>query len=281
MKIYFFGDIHGNTDALEVALRQADSLKPDEVICLGDIIGWLPWGRDTLKTIMTLGIPSVAGNHDLMVAGVFTDSPSQIDRMQATAYTAGTLHEDPQSIDYLLSLKLTIEKKDLIILHHSPFELPGENQPISIENFTYLDEEKIKSNLANWQTLPYRTIISGHDHIPMLFELTKEGNIIKHPIKGVFNGKPFIEERFTLRENSKYWVKAGAIGGPYRDGIPCVNSLLYDSESFTISFFRLVYDVKKVSERLRNHRFFRNITTIQKYIRTIHDFSKTLERGSG
>ena len=37
----------------------------------------------------SLGFPTVAGNHDLLVAGVFKDFPQQLDRIEATAYNAG------------------------------------------------------------------------------------------------------------------------------------------------------------------------------------------------
>lgn len=279
MRLYFFGDIHGNDIALKTVFRHADTMKPDEVICLGDIVGWLPWGKKTLEALMKMGIPSVAGNHDLMVAGVFTDSRDQVDRMQATAYTAGTLVDLPDHLEYLASLPLKIEHGENIIVHFSPFDLPEEAAPPRIENFTYLDEKKLKDSLTKWIRFPAKIIFSAHDHLPALYELTKDGEIRKYPIKAKNSlsssyGYETIEEKFVLNDSSKYWVKAGAVGGPYRDGVPMVNSVLYDERENTISFFRINYDVKEVSNALRMHRFFRNIETIQRYIRTAYEWSK-------
>lgn len=276
MRIYSFGDIHGNDKALEAVLKHVDSVKTDEVICLGDIVGWLPWGRKTLETIMNMGIPSIAGNHDLMVIGAFQDKKEQTDRMQATAYTAGTLADFPHLLEYLSSLPLIMEKVSSVIVHFSPFDLPGEGEPLSIDNFTYLGEEKLKESIPKWKDFSARVIISGHDHLPALYELTKDGQVKKYPIRAKSSSSAgVIEERFELDGSSKYWVKAGAVGGPYRDGVPMVNSVLYDSDEEEVTFFRIPYDVWNVAEELRLNRFFRNIETIQRYIRTAYAWNRT------
>jgi hypothetical protein len=124
MRTYFFGDIHGNGYALERCLAHLDEVKPDQVYCLGDLMGWLPFGDRSLRRMRALDFPTVAGNHDLLVTGLFTDHPEQLDRMQATAYNAGLLSTYPGAIDYLLSLPLVLETDDYTVVHHSPFDLP-------------------------------------------------------------------------------------------------------------------------------------------------------------
>ncbi len=95
MRTYFFGDIHGNVDALDVCLMRLEEQKADEVYCLGDLAGWLPFGNRTFARLRSAGFPTVAGNHDLLIAGAITDFPDQLDRMQATAYNAGLLFAEP------------------------------------------------------------------------------------------------------------------------------------------------------------------------------------------
>ena len=124
MRTYFLGDIHGNAYALERCLAHMDEIRADRVYCLGDLVGWLPFGDRTLTRMRALDLPTVAGNHDLMVAGLFTDHPNQLDRMQASAYNAGLLSTVPGAIEYLLSLPLTLEGEDYVVVHHSPFHLP-------------------------------------------------------------------------------------------------------------------------------------------------------------
>jgi 3',5'-cyclic AMP phosphodiesterase CpdA len=97
-------------------------------------VGWLPFGDRSLRRTRALDFPTVAGNHDLLVAGLFTDHPEQLDRMQATAYNAGLLSTYPGAIDYLRSLPLVLETDDYTVVHHSPFDLPplDRQQPLLV-----------------------------------------------------------------------------------------------------------------------------------------------------
>ncbi len=249
---------------MEACLQHIEKLKPDKAFCMGDIIGWLPWGHETLKIIFDYNIPSVVGNHELLVLGTLVDNPSQIDRMQATAYTAGLLNDKSDLVSFIENLPLVMEESNFIVLHHNPFTLPNEKEAINISHFSYFEEKDLTFYLSEWSKMKHHLIFSGHDHIPMFFELTEQQKIIKHPLPANQN-----DYTIELKPSSKYWVKAGAVGGPYRDGIPCACTVMYDSSENTITFFRLEYDTNYLFKKLREHRFFRNIPTIQKYIRTL------------
>ncbi len=263
MRTYFFGDLHGNVYALDACLKHLEEQKADAVYCLGDLAGWLPFGDRTFALMRSRGFPTVAGNHDLLIAGVITDFPDQVDRMQATAYNAGLLFPMEGAIDYLLSLPLVIENEHFTIVHHSPFDLPPEGSPPTIESFGYLDRAALEKAVAPWRRHHGRLIVSGHDHIPAVYELPEEKEVKVH--------RTGLEKSTTLylHENSRYWIKAGSVGGPYRDGTPVANSVLYDSEAQTITMFRIPYDTNPLCEALSAHRFCRNLPTIKKYIQLL------------
>ena len=260
MRTYFFGDLHGNIPGLEACLKHMETQKPDAVYCLGDIAGWLPFGDQTFERVRSAGFPTVAGNHDLLIAGVITDHPNQLDRMQATAYNAGLLYPITGAIDFLLDLPLSIERDDFTVVHHSPFDLPAHNSAPTIACFNYLDDAALQASVTAWRQYPARLIISGHDHIPAVFELTGSAEVKVH--------RPEIDATLIvhLKEHSRYWVKAGSVGGPYRDGVPVANSVLYDSESQTLELFRIPYDTRPLWKALSAHRFCRNLPTIGKYV---------------
>lgn len=260
MRYYFFGDIHGNVDALGTCLAHMEKQKADRIFCLGDLAGWLPFGDRTLLRMRETGLPTVAGNHDLLIAGVITDNPAQLDRMQATAYNAGLIYPVPGAVDYLLGLPLTIEESGFTVVHHSPFTLPSGNSPLTIGSFGYLEETTLREALPAWQHYPKQLIFSGHDHIPAVYELRDGGGVTVHRPQG--------EESLTvcIERTSRYWVKAGSVGGPYRDGTPVVNSVLYDSGLETITLFRISYDTSQLCGQLAAHRFCRNLPTLQKYV---------------
>lgn len=265
MRAYFFADIHGNSYALEACLQHLNTLKADQAYCLGDLVGWLPFGDRTLTRLRSLALPTVAGNHDLLVAGLFTDHPDQRDRMQATAYNAGLLSTVPGAADYLLSLPLLLEREDFVAVHHSPFHLPLPGTSPNIESFNYLDESALTQSLEAWRSHPKRLIFSGHDHVPAVYELPDTLN--SPSLSEVIVHRPGPHESLTLQldPHSRYWIKAGSIGGPYRDGVPVANPVLYDSKAQTVTLFRLSYPTDQLRRELASHRFSRNLPTLKRY----------------
>lgn len=266
MRYYFFGDIHGNEDALKCCINHLNETRIDRVYCLGDIVGWLPFGDRTFKRLQSLHLPTVAGNHDLLVAGLFTDHPQQLDRMQASAYNAGLLSTVPGAIDYLSQLPLFIEEEHFIMTHHSPFHLPRSGEAVTIESFNYLDKTALEESLERWRTFPHSIIVSGHDHIPAIYELPhthhspRFEDVIVHRCEAI---APFV---VRLKPHARYWIKAGSVGGPYRDGIAVCNSALLDTDRMTVTLFRLPYPLQRLHEELANHPFCRNLPTLKRYM---------------
>lgn len=266
MRYYLFGDIHGNEYALERCLNHLDQMQISRAYCLGDLVGWLPFGDRTLKRMRSMDIPTVAGNHDLLVAGLFTDHADQFDRMQASAYNAGLLSTVPGASDYLLSLPLILEEADFAITHHSPFHLPGPGMRITIESYNYLDEVTLVQCLERWREYPKRIIFSGHDHVPAIFELPHSSGVPKFEDVIVHQTQQLSPLTVRLMPDSKYWVKAGSVGGPYRDGMVVCNSVLFDSGEQTITLFRLPYPTEQLHQELDAHRFYMNLPAMKKYL---------------
>jgi predicted phosphodiesterase len=261
MRSYFFGDIHGNTYALERCLAHLNEVRADRVYCLGDLVGWLPFGDRSLRRMRLLNFPTVAGNHDLLVAGLFSDHPEQLDRMQATAYNAGLLSTYPGAIDYLRSLPLVIEGEDFTVVHHSPFTLPASGHAATIACFGYLHEAALRQSLEAWRCQPNRLIFSGHDHLPAVFELRE--NSSSEPMVH----RPSATQSLTLqlRPDARYWIKVGSVGGPYRDDCPVANSALYDSDAQTVTLFRLPYPTQFLGLELDSQPFLGRLPTIKRY----------------
>ena len=266
MKNYFFGDIHGNAFALDAVIQHYRQIKPDNIYCLGDLVGWLPFGDRTLTRMRSLNLPTVAGNHDLMVAGLFPDHPHQLDRMQASAYNAGLLSTLPGAMDYLLSLPLSIETAEMAILHNSPFHLPSPGMTPAITHFNYLDEEALSGRLEAWRSFPKKMIFSGHDHKPAVYELVESEKMPN--LNDVRIHRPTAGESMTilLNSGSRYWIKAGSVGGPYRDGVFAANSVLWDSSAHTLTLFRILYPLDQLRHNLSNNRYCRNLKTLLPYL---------------
>ncbi len=272
MKIYFFGDIHGNEYALEACLQHAAQIKPDEIYCLGDLVGWLPFGDRTLARMRLLGFPTVAGNHDMMVAGLFKDHPQQLDRMQATAYNAGLLSAIPGAVEFLRSLPLFLERENFFITHNNPFLLPAQGEVPAIECFEYLTEAVLEASLSEWSNFPKQVIFSGHDHVPAIYELPA-GASSPPELGEIKVHRPPAGQGLTLRLHlsSRYWVKAGSLA-MNRDSVPMANSVLYDTVEETITLFRLPFPAVRLGRELQSHFFAPNLTAVRNYIGLLDEY---------
>lgn len=62
-------DIHGNLEALEAVLAELDRRAIDRIACLGDVVGYNADPDACAAILRERGIPSVAGNHDLIATG--------------------------------------------------------------------------------------------------------------------------------------------------------------------------------------------------------------------
>jgi len=64
MKIALFYDIHANLPALEACLADIERQRPDQVFCLGDLVGYNIWPNEVVREIRRRGISTIAGNYD-------------------------------------------------------------------------------------------------------------------------------------------------------------------------------------------------------------------------
>ncbi len=64
MTIALFSDIHANLPALEAFFADVEKRQPDQIFCLGDLVGYNIWPNEVILAIRQRGIPTIAGNYD-------------------------------------------------------------------------------------------------------------------------------------------------------------------------------------------------------------------------
>lgn len=62
MRIAVFSDIHSNLPALKAVLFDIEKEHVNKVICLGDLIGYLPFPNEVIEEVKALNIPVIMGN---------------------------------------------------------------------------------------------------------------------------------------------------------------------------------------------------------------------------
>src|SRR6185437_15729287 len=69
MRVAVISDVHANEHALEAVLREIDEAAPDELWCLGDVVGYGPAPNRCCEVISERADLCLVGNHDLVALG--------------------------------------------------------------------------------------------------------------------------------------------------------------------------------------------------------------------
>lgn len=208
MKTAIISDIHSNLEALTAVLSVIDALPHDEIVCLGDIVGYGANPDECVDVIRERKIPAVMGNHDKAAAGLIeTDDFSQMAKA-GIAWSKKSLKGE--SLAFLKALPLIMETPDILYVHSSP-DNPGD--------FRYLIYPS--DAFVSYDSFSQKVCFVGHTHRPVIFD----------PLSG--------ESAVLTREKSI--VNVGSVGQP-RDGDWRACFALFDSERWSVEFFRVEYD---------------------------------------
>jgi diadenosine tetraphosphatase ApaH/serine/threonine PP2A family protein phosphatase len=225
VRIAVLSDIHGNLEALEAVLADADRRGADALYSLGDIVGYGPNPAECLELVRRRAAVSLAGNHDAAVAGLTALDEFNKFARWGVEWTRSQL--DPRLIAYLAALPYVHRGPDLLLVHASPVEPERWHY---IHGLADIDE--------NFAVFEERLCFVGHSHRPGMYAIGKGGGVAR------------CSEPETLRPGFRYLVNAGSVGQP-RDRDPRASYVVYDSVGGSIEVLRVAYPVAKTQERMR------------------------------
>jgi len=234
VRLLLLSDIHSNLEALEACLAAAPA--HDVVVNLGDIVGYGASPNEVTQRSRSLGKFFVRGNHDKAVTGL-----TDLNDFNPIAGVAALWTRDqltPENIEWLRALPqgpIAIpEVPDVQFVHGSP-----------------LDEDEYVVNseeaFASLQQSATAITFFGHTHLQGGFYDNGNGDDAFYPeYKTV--GKS--EQRdFSLEKNARYLINPGSVGQP-RDGDWRAAFATFDTETNTVVFRRVPYDLKTAQDRI-------------------------------
>src|SRR3712207_428900 len=118
MRIAIASDIHGNRHAFEAVIAAAEADGADELLCLGDLVGY---GADPDACVALADAHCtvcLAGNHDLAVIGVLSLEEFSRGAALAAQWTRDVI--EPATRDFLLSLAPQGSADGVGLFHASP-----------------------------------------------------------------------------------------------------------------------------------------------------------------
>jgi len=214
LKVAFLSDIHGNLEALTVALKILDDRSVDRLVCLGDIVGYGANPSECLALIRKRTSTVILGNHDAAAIGKENIAYFNEYARAAALWTKSVLSKAEKK--YLQTLPYEIQEGNLHFVHGTPLE-PERWHYIFSPYDTVGQFEAVKGDVC----------FVGHSHVP--------GD---YPERDVQDG------------TGKRIINVGSVGQPRdRDARLCF--VLYDTETEEAEFVRAEYDIEVTVEKIR------------------------------
>jgi diadenosine tetraphosphatase ApaH/serine/threonine PP2A family protein phosphatase len=221
-----FGDVHGNLEALDAVLKALEKERCDQLVCLGDIIGYGANPKECLDKIRSRDIAVVAGNHDLAATGKFDINAFNSAARDAILYSIARLA--PGDLEYLGSLPLVKDLEEFAAVHASPLKPADFEYVFTVEQASAAFDAAIR---------PLTFI--GHSHVPVVF--------FQDPGVTDFT----YASEFFLRRRRKIIFNCGSVGQP-RDGDPAACYVIFETAVAKIRLERIAYDVDTAAKKIIN-----------------------------
>ena len=221
-------DVHANLAALEAVLAELDASRPDELWCLGDLVGYGAKPNECTRTIAGRASFCLAGNHDLAIIGTIDLADFSGDAGTAAAWTRDVLEDDARTFLDGLDAQGT---RDGVELYHGSARDP-------VWEYVLSDESAIVT-LALTQA---PVVLVGHSHVAL--------HVAVEDLSLVEGGLAAGGSTFNLG-GRRCLLNPGSVGQP-RDGDPRAAWLELDFDTQTATFKRTDYDIERTQREIRD-----------------------------
>ena len=216
MRYAIISDIHSNLEALTKALEVIEQHSVDEIICLGDIVGYGANPNECIELIQQRCRYVIKGNHDEAILTPILTQRFTEDARAAIQWTLQYITEN--NIAYLRSLAFSTTVNDLLFVHASP---------CNPEHWSYILEEETAKHM--FECFSESLCFIGHTHAPAIFSPDGQADSIVH-------GKRFL-------------INVGSIGQP-RDQIPDLSFGIFDEMRWTYENIRCPHDLDSAIKKI-------------------------------
>jgi len=219
MRLAVISDIHSNLDAFTAVMDDISKLKIDDIISLGDNIGYGAQPEEVIKNLKHHRISSVLGNHELAILdknyfktfGPFAGKALKINKKRMSNH----------SLRYIAGLQPCLVRYDCRFVHGLP--------PDTITKYIFNEPEKRIINIMS--RLKQKITFVGHTHQMAIYGLDH----------GVLKKKKLLKCRLSLAKSRRYIINTGSVGQP-RDSYNEAKYIIWDSDHYTIESRFVPYD---------------------------------------
>ncbi|HKB41320.1 MAG TPA: metallophosphoesterase family protein [Gemmataceae bacterium] len=227
-------DVHSNLEALRAVLSDIDAQGVDDILCLGDVIGYGPDPRDCLDLIMNRCRITMLGNHD--EAALFDPKSFNPYAERVIFWTRAQLELPGEARalqerrwEYLAEMPRLHKEDGFTYVHASP------RNPTS--EYVFPEDVYDQRKMTKIFSMIERGCFMGHTHVPGV--ITEDGQYF-HPED--LGGEHKLDERKVL-------CNVGSVGQP-RDNDRRACYVVFDGE--TIRFRRVPYNYDVTRKKIQS-----------------------------
>lgn len=235
MRYAILSDIHANLEALTAVLADIAAQRIDQVLCLGDSVGYGADPKACLTRLEEAHAVGVCGNHEWGCLGKLDVRWFNEAAGRAIEWTRDQLSFT--ELDALRRLPLTATEGPLTLVHGT-LAHP--------DRFDYLIE--IGQGLDSARSCRTLVCAVGHTHVSFVLEVDRQGHQVRRLLT---SAQEVSEVRLTDdAERFRYLLNPGSVGQP-RDGDPRAGYAILDAADHRVWIRRIPYDIERAQAKIR------------------------------
>lgn len=229
MRALVVSDLHSNAAALRAVFARIRRKRVDDIICLGDFVGYGAEPNQVLDAMRNARWTKVfiRGNHDRVAAGMDEGESFNPAAKEAALWTRDRLSgPNRRFLETLPPGPITHETA--LLCHGSPYDE---------DEYVFTEHHAAEILVA----FDAPIILFGHTHLPAVFSIGKDKTVSGTLIRG--------EATIRLDRSQRYLINPGSVGQP-RDRNPASSCAIIDTARMTVQFFRVPYDLEKTQRAI-------------------------------
>ncbi len=226
-------DIHANNTALQAVLSDAEKRGYDQVMHLGDAVGYGPHPHDVVETLRGLDATCVMGNHDQMLLEYADDTREYKESVVAAALKWQLTRLTERDIRWIRTWRDGIDDSLVGARYRH-------GTPSSLDE--YMDSvTAAREAFTQWQG---RIGFVGHTHTPIVYAT------LNAPVGEWIKTQPLSDGgTYMVPPAARVILNPGSVGQP-RDGNPKASYAIFDTSRNVFEVIRVPYDVARTQEAM-------------------------------
>ncbi|MCR4316227.1 MAG: metallophosphoesterase family protein [Planctomycetes bacterium] len=251
MKQAIVSDLHSNVEAMTAVLEDIKSQKVDEIICLGDVVGYGPQPNELIDIAQEHFAWTIKGNHDEAVIGTpigFNPQAKKAIDWTRKVVKPGLLGmfggKKAARWKYLQNLETIRKEGRVTYVHGSPIDhVMDYVLKTDAQDLMGGVTQKVKDifNLIEW------AVFVGHTHHPGVITIVKDAKSQNGTGRSVFIEPQEVSFSYKVNPKQKAIINVGSVGQP-RDHDNRACYAIWDGE--TVKWRRVEYDYEATMKKI-------------------------------